>query len=1502
MTGETPSRVQLIAFGRQAEITIAANAADADVSTDATLSALVLSNPSATLSPAFAADTLAYTATVPRTATTISLAGTANASDATLKYLDSADNELGDGSGLELGIGANVFRVEVTAESGATTTYTVTVTRTGVAVASLSDLTLSPGHVMPDVDLVPSFGSSVDSYTAAVPANIDEITIKAETTHTGATVRFLDASDRVLADADTDFRGHQVALTLNAHNPVKVEVTAEDGTTQIYVVTITRGTGPMVLLPSVGISKPSGTFTEGAADLDLAFTLTISPAPTEAVTVNLDVAESGGDMVASGDEGAQTVTIDANQTTATYTVVIAGDRAWEEHSEVTVTVAAGTGYMPSLTRPSARVEVSDDDFPDSVAALSLDPGTVNEGGMLAAIVTVTTGGDQLPHADVPRVTLATQDGTATSADDFTALDATAPTFGAFKREDIDLGGGQDFRYVATGRVTISTTQDTAPENSEDFQVVMAKDTTSPNQDKLTLEGSPATVTIAASDFPNVGIDAPSGDFTEGATDLTFTVTRSETSTEPLTVNLKVSEDGGEMVTRRERGRRKTVTIAADATTATYTVPTSSDVGWEEHSTVTVEVIDGAGYTISMSKPKASKEVKDDDFPTSKAALTVSPAEVDEGEGVTVTLTITTDAQAQPHRGSGEIRLLATSGTATSGTDFSALDELVSFADTAFSTAEVEGNTRYQASVSRTITITDDTLSENVERFVVSQAATTGEQGTAPGLMLATPLTVDVDINSSDYPAVSIATASGTVVEGTAVTFTLSRPMATAGAALDVTVDVSESGDVVAMDGEGEQTVSFDANETTATLTVATVADTAYEDNSVVTAAIQTGDGYTISGGTATRTVNDDDFPVATAVLSVSATDVEENGSLTATLTITTTMDQMPHGPPGTFRIHTSAASSGDPAAPGTDYASTNESVALDFTSVTSTDVTDNNIDDPVYQASESVTISLPDDTEYEGAEHFTVNLSAVTTGAAPAHANVSLEAPTSFDITIAANDLPVVSIAPTSTADVTEGDVVEFTVTRSQATATALDVRVAVTESSTLVPDEATRTVTIPANMADATLTIATSTDDDWDEHGTVTATVLAGTGYTPSATNASAGRDVKDNDLPDISLLMTLSAAMVDEDGTLMVTHTFETDTDHRPHRGTGSITPEIVAGDTDAADGVVLQDVDIKADAGDFTKVNNVWRATVTQTVTVGDDTDREDAETFQIQYPSGSDLDDKVTAGAAVSVTINASDDTADDADLTGLAISPGTLNETFANTLKTYTATVGGLVSQITITPTRSVNTATVAYSRVTGVTETTLSDADSATANTFEVDLAEGDNVIKVVVTTLDELYTNTFTITVTREPLISISVAAAAVTEGGDIVFTVTRAAAATSALDVRVERQRGRRWPATWSHSANERTHTVTIDAGATSAELSIATVDDKSLRGARDGHGRGRSRHRLRAQRHRRIRNQRGARQRLPRQLAHVVDRHRNGDRRRDQDRDVDRAGDHPRRREAA
>ena len=91
------------------------------------------------------------------------------------------------------------------------------------------------------------------------------------------------------------------------------------------------------------------------------------------------------------------------------------------------------------------------------------------------------------------------------------------------------------------------------------------------------------------------------------------------------------------------------------------------------------------------------------------------------------------------------------------------------------------------------------------------------------------------------PDVTIAAGTSPVTEGTAAEFTLTRTGATT-AALTVTVDVSETGDTIS--GTAPASATFEAGSDTATLSVATEDDATDETDSVITAAIGTGTGYT----------------------------------------------------------------------------------------------------------------------------------------------------------------------------------------------------------------------------------------------------------------------------------------------------------------------------------------------------------------------------------------------------------------------------------------------------------------------------------------------------------------------------------------------------------------------------------------------------------------------------------------------------------------------------------
>ena len=107
--------------------------------------------------------------------------------------------------------------------------------------ANLRSLSIDDGVKRFTTLLSRSFSPSTTSYTSAASSLVDQITIESTANNVdGASVAFLDGSDQLLSDADTEKEGFQVALAVG-DNTIKVKVTAEDGsTTRIYTLTITR--------------------------------------------------------------------------------------------------------------------------------------------------------------------------------------------------------------------------------------------------------------------------------------------------------------------------------------------------------------------------------------------------------------------------------------------------------------------------------------------------------------------------------------------------------------------------------------------------------------------------------------------------------------------------------------------------------------------------------------------------------------------------------------------------------------------------------------------------------------------------------------------------------------------------------------------------------------------------------------------------------------------------------------------------------------------------------------------------------------------------------------------------------------------------------------------------------------------------------------------------------------------------------------------------------------
>ncbi len=386
---------------------------------------------------------------------------------------------------------------------------------------------------------------------------------------------------------------------------------------------------------------------------------------------------------------------------------------------------------------------------------------------------------------------------------------------------------------------------------------------------------------------------------------------------------------------------------------------------------------------------------------------------------------------------------------------------------------------------------------------------------------------------------------------------------------------------------------------------------------------------------------------------------------------------------------------------------------------------------------------------------------------------------------------------------VTEGGDATFTVTASPAPASNLAVSVTVSQIGDYGATTGQRTVTIPTTGS-VTFTVGT-TDDTTDEtDGSVTATVNAGSGYTVSSTQGAATVAVSDNDDAPTPVVSVTAGSGVTEGGdasftvtaspapaaNLDVSVTVSQSGDYGATTGqrtvtiptTGSVTLTVGTTDdsTDETDGSVTATVN--AGSG-YTVSSSQGAATVAVS-------DNDDASTPVVSVTAGSG----VTEGGDAVFTVTASP-----APSSNLAVSV-TVSQS-----GDYGATTGRRT--VTVPTTGSV-TLTV------GTTDDTTDETDgsvTATVNAgsgYTVSSTQG--AATVGVSDNDAAPT----------PVVSVT-AGSGVTEGGDVVFTVTAspAPAANLAVSVTVSQSGG------YGATTGKRTVTVPTTGSVT---LTVGTTDD--------------------------------------------------------------------------
>ena len=578
--------------------------------------------------------------------------------------------------------------------------------------------------------------------------------------------------------------------------------TAASLATTIYTppaITITAGTSPV---------------TEGTSAV---FTLSRAGSTTAALTVNVTVSETGGDMVAAANEGARTVTFLANAATVTLSVATASDSVDEANSVVTATISADTGSPASYsvgTPASAMVTVEDNDTRDvtvSPTALPVNEGstgtyTVVLNSQPTASVTVTpsrTGSSDVTFSPAP-LTFTTstwsmvQTVTVTAAQDSDAVDDSATISHAVT--------GGDYAAVTADSVVVTVDDDETA------------DTTAPRVASITRQNPTVSPTNADSltwrvTFSETVSNVNEADFVVSGTTATVTAVAAVSG---VTGGYDVTASGGNLA-----GLSATVTLAISSS----------------HN-----IEDGASNALSNTAPTGTNNnsyVVDNTAPT----VTISGVPATSTAPFTATFTF---SEAVPGFAASDITL--TNATASSFTSTS--------------------TTVYTALVTPTAVgeVTVDVLA-NAARDNAGNVNTAATQASS------------TYTGTVALPAITIRAGASPVAEGTSAVFTLSRTGSTT-AALTVNVTVSEAGgDMVAASNEGDRTVTFLANSTTVTLSIATVSDSVAEAHSVVTATISADTGspasYSVAApGSAMVTVQDDDstitVPGAPTALSATA--------------------------------------------------------------------------------------------------------------------------------------------------------------------------------------------------------------------------------------------------------------------------------------------------------------------------------------------------------------------------------------------------------------------------------------------------------------------------------------------------------------------------------------------------------------------------------------------------------------------------------------------------------
>ena len=351
-----------------------------------------------------------------------------------------------------------------------------------------------------------------------------------------------------------------------------------------------------------------------------------------------------------------------------------------------------------------------------------------------------------------------------------------------------------------------------------------------------------TFALTVGNAPTVSIAvSPASVNEDSGQPLVYTVARSVTQATPLVVNLGTS--GTATSGSDYTGGVSTVTIPANAISATVNIVPVNDTAVEADETVILTVLPGTGYTVG-APASATGTILNDDKPV--ATIAVAPAIVDEDSGTPMIYTVTLD-RTNPIALSVPILL---GGTGVFGVDYTGTPASVTIP-------------AGQTTGTLSLTPIANTTAEPNRTVVVSLQSGTG-------FTLGTPASATGTIRDDDLPALHISdVAQNEGDSGTsAFTFTVSLdvPAGPGGVTFDIaTADgtATAGSDYVARSLVGQ---SIPAGAQNYTFTVQVNGDTMYEANETFLVNVSNVARATIVDGQGVGTIiNDDALPTLSIV-------------------------------------------------------------------------------------------------------------------------------------------------------------------------------------------------------------------------------------------------------------------------------------------------------------------------------------------------------------------------------------------------------------------------------------------------------------------------------------------------------------------------------------------------------------------------------------------------------------------------------------------------------------